>query len=131
MAKDNWREKAKKIIETYPALLREEAEIRNCRITPTLSGMPSGGGRSRSTETTALRELRPEQQRRLDSVRNAIATTNRYRNGRDRLKIIDLVYWKRTHTLQGAALHCNYCYDTVQEWNAAFIELVDAYYRIL
>lgn len=131
MGKSNWREKAKRIIEAYPALLREENELRSARITPVYNGMPGGGGAGRSTEGAALKELDPEWQRRLDSVRNAIATTNRYRNGKDRLKVIDLVYWKKTHTLQGAALSCNYCYDTVQEWNAAFIELVDAYYRVL
>lgn len=129
--KENWREQTKRIIEAYPGLLREENELRECKITPSANGMPGGGGVSRSTENVAMRELPPESQRMLDSVRNAIATTNRYRNGKDRLRVIDLVFWKKTHDLHGAALRCHYSYETARDWTAEFVELVDAYMRVL
>ena len=127
---NNWREETKRIIRAYPALLREEAELHDSRITPSLSGMPGAGGVSRKTENIAMKELPPGSQRELDAVRKAISTTDRYRNSRDRLKVIDLVYWKQTHDLHGAAMRCHYSYESVQEWNAAFIELVDAYMRV-
>lgn len=128
--RDNWREETKRIIRIYPRLLREENALRDTRITPNLSGAPGGAGVSRKTENTALRELSPGDQRALDAVRKAISTTGRYRNSKDRLKVIDLVYWKGTHDLHGAADQCHYSYESVQEWNAAFIELVDAYMRV-
>ena len=130
MAKENWRERTKRIIEAYPALLREKAEVQAARITPAYNSMPGSNEASRTTEGTALQTLPPESQRMLDAVERAIATTGRYRNSHHRLRVVDLVYWKRTHDLQGAAIMCHYSYDTVQEWNADFIELVDAYYRI-
>ncbi len=128
--RDNWREETKRIIRAYPRLLREEQEAKESRITPNISGMPGSGGASRKTEITAMRELSPGDQRALDAVRKAISTTGRYRNSKDRLRVIDLVYWKDTHDLHGAALKFHYSYDTVQDWNAAFIDLVDAYMRI-
>lgn len=127
---NNWREQTREIIRQYPALVREERNLKDCKITPSLNGMPSGGGSSRKTELTAMRELSPDKQRKLDAVNRAIATTGRYRNAKERLRVIDLVYWQQTHTLQGAALYCHYSYDTAAEWNAAFIELVDAYMRV-
>lgn len=127
---NNWREQTREIIRQYPALVREERRLKDCKITPNLNGMPGGGGSSRKTELTAMRELPPDKQRKLDAVRRAISTTGRYRNAKDRLKVIDLVYWQQTHTLQGAAQLCHYSWETAQEWNAAFIELVDAYMRI-
>lgn len=129
-SKDNWREEARRIIRAYPSYLRAEQELRDCRITPSLTGMPGGGGFNSKTETAALKELGPKAQRELDAVRRAVSTTSRYRNAKDRLKVIDLVYWRQTHSLQGAAQLCHYSYETAAEWNAAFIELVDAYMRV-
>lgn len=127
---NNWREVTREIIREYPTLARLDRELKECSITPNLNGMPGGGGTSRKTELTAMREFPPDKQRKLDAVRRAISTTGRYRNAKDRLRVIDLVYWQQTHTLQGAAQHCHYSWETAQEWNAAFIELVDAYMRI-
>ena len=62
---NNWREETKRIIRSYPALLREEAEIHDSRITPSLSGMPGAGGVSRKTENIAMKELPPGSQREL------------------------------------------------------------------
>lgn len=129
-SKDNWREETRRIIRSYPELAREEARLRECRITPSYTGTPGSGGSGSKTENAALKELPPRKQRELDAVRRAISTTGRYRNAKDRLKVIDLVYWRQTHTLQGAAQLCHYSWETAQEWNAAFIELVDAYMRI-
>lgn len=130
MARNNWRERARRIIEAYPALLRKESQLHSCRVTPVYSGLPGGNAMTRTTKDNVSRELCLEDQRKLNSVKHAIATTSRYRNSEDRVKVVDLVYWKKTHTLQGAAQICSYSYDTVQEWNADFIALVDAYYRI-
>ena len=99
MSRTGWRERARRMIEAAPGLERRGE---------------------------ALTEA---EQRVLASVRNAVATTGRYSNAEDRMKVIDMVYWRKATSLRGAAICCRYSYDTVQEWNADFVGLVDAYYR--
>lgn len=65
--------------------------------------MPRGGGDGRAVEGLAIRELPSTSQREYEAVRRAVETTEHYRNGQERLKVIELVLWKKTHNLQGAA----------------------------
>lgn len=126
-----WRKNTRAIIRAYPELKLRERELEEVAVTPRYSAEPGSSEASRTTEAVALRSLPPGDQRALDAVSNAIQTTMRYRNGDLRVRIIDLVYWKQTHTLEGAALAVHVSPQTAQEWNSAFIELVDAYMRVL
>ncbi len=58
------------------------------------------------------------------AVEAAIKETEQLADGGERLRLIDLVLWKRTHTLQGAALACYVSERTAQEWHRQFIRLV-------
>ena len=58
------------------------------------------------------------------AVEAAISDTEQLIDGSERLRLIDLVLWKRTHTLQGAALACYVSERTAQEWHRQFIRLV-------
>lgn len=58
------------------------------------------------------------------AVEGAIAETERLVDGAERLRLIDLVLWKRTHTLQGAAMAVYVSERTAQEWHRQFIRLV-------
>lgn len=87
-----WRMRTKQIIRRYPELCRAESELRAAKITAGFEEMRSGNGTSRTTEDLALRTLSPADQRELDAIRNAIATTMRYRNGNERLRLMDLVF---------------------------------------
>lgn len=58
------------------------------------------------------------------AVADAIAETERLADGVERLRLIDLVLWKRTHTLQGAAMAVYVSERTAQEWHRQFIRLV-------
>lgn len=58
------------------------------------------------------------------AVKSAIENTSKMNNGDDRLKIVDLVFWKRTHTLPGAAMQIPCSERTAQEWHRQFIRLV-------
>ena len=138
-----WRKDTRAIIRTYPELKRRERELKEISVvanygTPAIVGgermnvlLPGGGTASRTTEDVALRQLSPDDQRALDAVSNAIQTTMRYRNGNLRVKIIDLVYWRQSHTLEGAAQAVHVSLKTAQGWHSAFVELVDAYLRVL
>ena len=126
-----WRMRTKAIIRRYPELCRAEAELRTVRLTAPFEEMRSGSEPSRTTEQLALRELPPSDQRELDAIRNAIATTMRYRNGTERLKLVDLVFWRaRPYDLRPAADRIHVSYQTAKIWHNDFVALTDAYMRI-
>lgn len=126
-----WRMRTKQIIRRYPELCRAEADLRTATITAGFEELRSGNGTSRTTEDLALRTLSPADQRELDAVRNAIATTMRYRNGNERLRLMDLIFWRsRPYELRPAADRIHVSYHTAQIWHADFIALTDAYMRI-
>lgn len=58
------------------------------------------------------------------AVEAAIEETKQRIDGQERIKLVTLVLWKRTHTLQGAALACYISERTAQEWHRQFIYLV-------
>ena len=58
------------------------------------------------------------------AVDAAIEETKKRIDGSERLRLINLVLEKRTHTLQGAALACYISERTAQEWHRQFIYLV-------
>ena len=127
----DWWGYVKGMIRRYPALKDELSGLRSTSETANYSGMPGGSGPSRTTELTAIRELPTNKQREYEAVRRAIATTERYRDGQDRLKVIRLVFWDGTHTLEGAALQVPCSFWTAQNWHCEFIRLVASYYGFL
>ena len=58
------------------------------------------------------------------AVEAAIEETKQRIDGQDRIKLVTLVLWKRTHTLQGAAMAVHVSERTAQEWHRQFIRLV-------
>lgn len=125
-----WWGYIKNVIRAYPGLKREYEELHEQSVTANASGVPGGGGVSRGTENIALRELSRPRQMEYDAVRKAIAVTERMRTGSDRLKLMNLVFWKNSHTLQGAAFAVNISYETAVEYHRDFIMLT-AYFREL
>lgn len=59
-----------------------------------------------------------------EAVEAAIAATERMQNGRHRMAVVNMVFWKKTHTLSGAALMIPCSERTAQQWHADFIRLV-------
>ena len=98
--REDWWEYTKRIIRSYPALERK-----------------------RKAEDT----LTEKEQRRYDAVRSAIGETERMPTGTQRLALIDLVYWKRSHTLFGAAMRIPISERTAQKCNAQFIRMTEKY----
>lgn len=62
--------------------------------------------------------------REKEAVRAAVETTERLENGSDRLMVIDMVFWSRTHTLEGAAMQVHVSERTARRWHTEFITLV-------
>lgn len=65
------------------------------------------------------------------AVQKAIDETKRMENGVERLQVIDMVLFRQTHTLEGAALMVPCAYDTAQKYHAQFIKLVARNYGLL
>ena len=125
-----WWGYVKGIIREYPDLKKRYEALRAPSITANMSGMPGGGGISRTVEITAMKELPRTSQIELDAVRQAIAATETLNTSQDRLAIVSLVFWKQSHTLAGAAMATNISYDTAVGYHRDFIMLV-AYFRDL
>lgn len=126
-----WWGYVKSVIRAYPSLSKEYSELLEQTITSSVSGTPGGGGDSRKTEATALRELPMPKQKELDSVRKAIKEMEVDSTGRDVLRLVDMVFWKRTHTLSGAAYAVCISYETAKIYQRRFILTVAKNYGLL
>ena len=126
-----WWGYIKAVIRAYPSLKKEYEELHEQSITAKLSSVPGGGGVSRGTEDIAIRELPCTKQREYEAVRRAIDATKRIEGGDRRVMIIDLVYWKNSHTLAGAAMKAGYSYDRAKQMHREFIVTVAKYYGLL
>jgi hypothetical protein len=119
------------VIRAYPARKREYEQLHEQSVTANISGMPGSGEVSRGTEDIAIRQLPYTRQREYEAVKRAVEATQRRENGKERLRIIDLVYWKRSHTLEGAALSVGYGYDRARQLHGEFVRLVAANYGLM
>lgn len=119
-----WWSYAKAMIRQYPELKKEYAELHRQSITPAMTGMPGCNTASRKTEVIALRQLPPAKQKEFDAVDQAIQRTKKMPNGKDRLEIIALVYWKERMTIEGAALRIPCSKETAWRYHRDFVRLV-------
>jgi hypothetical protein len=126
-----WWGYIKAVIRAYPSLKKEYEELHEQSITAKLSSLPGGGEVTRGTEDIAIRELPHTKQREYEAVRRAIDATKRIEGGDRRVMIIDLVYWKNSHTLAGAAMKAGYSYDRAKQMHRDFIVTVAKYYGLM
>lgn len=126
-----WWGYAKSMVRRYPGLRKEYNELLEQSVVPGYSAAPSGGGDVRKVECTALRQLPKPYQQELESVESAVRHTKAFKDGQERMQLIDLIYWRQTHTLSGASLKCNVDYSTGKRWHNDFIRCVGAFYGLL
>ena len=128
-----WWPYVKNCIRAYPGRCRQ------MELSDTDSaGMESdiNWGPPRPTERQALRRLRGQfrtgqWQREYDGVRLALADTEKLPDGERRISLIDMVFWKRTHTIQGAAMQCHVSERTAVQWHGDFIRLTEFHMGLL
>lgn len=121
---NGWRKAARSAAFDYPQLRRQLADLRSQSITPALEGMPHGGEPGRSTEDAALRELPYAQQRRLEAVEHALNVSSQLTSGLSRVKLIEMIYFTRRYTIEGAAMQIPCSVQTAKSWNSDFLLLV-------
>ena len=126
-----WWGYVKNMIRMYPTYKLEYEALRTQSMAIDMSGMPKGGGVSRTLENLAIRELPATKQREYEAVRRAVEETKKLKNGKERCLIIDLVYWKNSHTLAGAANVVGYSVDRAKQLHGDFVRLVARNYGLM
>ncbi len=128
----DWWSYVKGMIRRYPDLCAKAAELHETSVSPNLSGMPQGkGSTSDPTANAALRQLPEINQREMDAVQQALNQTKELSYGEERLKMIRMVFWDKTHTVCGAAIKLNVSETTAVHWHGQFIRTVAAHFGLL
>lgn len=117
-----WWGFVKAIIRAYPMHCEDLRNIREQSVVPVYGATGRGTDVNRAAESVALRELPFEDMKEYLAVEKTIRDTMRYPNGADRVKLIEMVFFKRTHTLHGAAMALFVSYGTAKNWHNKFIE---------
>ena len=120
-----WWGYVKAIIRRYPELCARESALREQSLSNPITGMPHGGKVANPTADAALRELPEKQQREVAAVRAAIVKTQALPDGDERMQMVRMVFWDRTHTLDGVAMKLHRCTRTIWQWHGDFIRAVE------
>lgn len=117
-----WWSYAKYMARNYPILCRELEEKQSISTTANYSAGPRGIGETRGTEAAAMRQLSPVKMREYEAVRKAVeASSSVPGNGHLRVKLVEMVYFKRTHTLEGVCHAIHISYGTAKNYNNDFL----------
>ena len=120
-----WWGYVKFVIRAYPDLSRALDDLHRQSITPAYESTPHGTAVNRTAENIALRTLPAPDMREYEAVRDALEfTSSAYKDGALRVELIRLVFFSKTHTLQGACDKLNVSYGTGKKWHNAFIKTV-------
>lgn len=119
-----WWGYVKNVIRAYPELQRQAAEPPPVSLIAKYGPVVPSGGAGRPVEGAAVKRLSSRDTAEYEAVREAVRDTAALPNGEARIKIIDLVYWKRSHTLWGAGKAVGYSYAQAKRFQEKFICLV-------
>lgn len=118
-----WFPNVARALKAYPALIAQKDALQRQKIIAKYSPDPRAGGSTRATENAALKDLPPGEAAIVDAISSALDEISRRRDGDEIIRLIDLVYFRQTHTLQGAALSLAMSERTAQRKNGDFIQL--------
>ena len=127
----DWWGYVKGMIRRYPLLAAEREALQAPNLTASYTGQPHGGGISNPTADGAIKTLTGCKEREYQAVADAIRTTMKDRDGKDRIRLIELVFWTRSHTLQGAADSIPVSYMTARRWHSEFIQRVAKNFNLM
>ena len=126
-----WWGSIQNALRAYPRL-KQLYEAPNVAVTARYAeGVGHGSDPGRTTETAALERLYDGDYKIYLAITAAVEETEQMDTGRDRLRLIELLYWQRYwKTIEGAAYEVGYSTQRAKEIHGEFIRLV-AYYRRL
>lgn len=119
-----WWGYVRSVIRYYPKHEANLKALRQTSVTASYTGMPHTGGLSDPVAQAAGKHLPYDEQREYDAVRLAIQRTRCMPNGVLRLHLIRMVYWDRSHTVDGAGVAIGYGPAQARRINNQFIRLV-------
>ena len=120
----SWRSEARAALRQYPKLKRRQGE-NDMQITPVYGGAAVQHSASRTTEDVALRSTLTEREENIISaVEFMLNMQSRYANSKERLRMVELVYFKHTHTIDGAADIVHYSPDALWRWYGEILTAV-------
>lgn len=125
-----WWSYAKHMVRDYPALKAEYEALHDQKVTQDYSQIRGSKTVRRSAEDVALKTFPKAKQAEYDAVTEAIEKTKILKTGAERLKLIDMVFWKQIHTLDGAAYALCLSYETAKQYHRDFIRLVGFCYGL-
>ena len=123
-SKYNWYNNAVHLIRRYPEICRRKRALQEQNIIADYSGMPHSGNAGRNTENVAVKELSPVDEAAYDVITSAIETMSLLAHGEEILRIVDMVDWKRSHTIYGAAQVMYMHHNTAKAYRKEFIKAV-------
>ena len=106
----------------YPNLCLELKDKQSISKTSNYSSGHRGSGEARGTEYAAIRQLSPVKMREYEAVLKAVEAAGSVPgNGHLRMKLVEMVYFKRTHTLEGVCQVLHISYGTAKNYNHDFL----------
>jgi len=125
----SYKREAYRALRDYRRIKKKQTDLTSVSVISSYSGMPSGHKTSRTTENIALQSvLDPREERIIFAVERMIEMQSCYYNKNERIKFVEMVYLDHTHTMEGAAIVCNYSKETLKKWA---IEILSAVYAAL
>jgi len=118
-------------IRQYPALAEKKRELQKTSITPPYEAVIKGSEIGRTTETAALRQLPQAEELWVDAIQQATEEVKRHRDGNDVLRIVKMVDYDRTHSVEGAAQVLHMDRATAWRRRSRFVYLVAKYAHYL
>lgn len=123
-----WWGSVQNALRAYPRL-KQQYEAPNVAVTARYAeGVGRNSAPGRTTETAALERLYDGDYKVYLAIKAAIDETAQMETGQARLKLIELIYWKRYwKTIEGAAYEVGYSKDRAKELHTEFVRLVGHY----
>lgn len=119
-----WTPNVARALKEYPRLIAKKDELRKTALIAKYSTDPRNKNATRSTENIALKDLPPAEAATVDAISSALDEISRRRDGDEIIRLVDLVHFRRSHTLYGAAMVLNMSEITAKRKNGDFIKLV-------
>ena len=124
-ASNDWWSNVTRMVRNYPARKKEYEALHTQSLVADTTGMPRGGGFSRTTENIALREMPRMKQQEYEAVTRAIEITRMMPNGELRLELIRRIYWQgKKLRIEDVINSIGVADVTGKRWHGAFIQLV-------
>ncbi len=130
-ARYDWWGYCKGMIKRYPMLAAEREALKDPNMIADYSGQPRGGSPGNPTAQGACRTLSGIKEREYQAVADAITITARKRDGKERLVLVDMMFWARSHTLEGVARELHVSYATARRWHSDFVRTVGRQFGLL